>query len=1079
MNAASRIVTTLLLTALSAVRAQQSTPPPFILDSPVAGIPGRYVFKTDPGIRYDLWESTSLQSWTHVAGWPKLADGMSLEHTYTPTPKRFFRTQALDEQPPVIVEQSPPDDAFAVKRFDDFRIVLRDATGINPASIRLTVGGTGPLAVGAPGLTFSNNTLAYDSGDAALGAYGQTITATLVAADTLGRSLTHTWSFQLESQPQVVSNIYVFGSPTAQRAGQEVNGPAAQLANRFAEGPIRANGNALPWSISTVQTDRVVITYTGATPPAFTVNQFLCNLCPTRVDHIFYRRITSIANNAATKQLTLMTTDVPLTDMVETGSVAINQDSVLFTTNADGTITRAVSFNGEVAFPRIGFDLAGSSFALKDDGFSFTLAGSISPPPRTLPTATLSAGSHPNLLSATARECSVYFTPRLRVGLDIGVFTLKKFEAVATGTIQTQTVIDAQALLLGVSVERELYNLPFAQEPKVTLLLGAIGPLPVYTTLSLDFVVKAKAELGSSVSFSFGQRSECSASLGLAYQQGQPLRFVHDFTAPAPDLITPSVGISLDGSVKLSAEPQVKFLVYGIAGASVGAEVYAELTGTVAVGSPSRVGLEVGVNATVGPSGPALEPLNLPSAEFEIWSKEWSRSSQPLAIESEPSSITIPAGQTATFSVNARASEAITYQWYHKGRPVPGATIRSLIIPSVNTSHAGEYKVKLTAGSQTMESQTATLTIQTAGTLDSDGDGLPDSIETNSGVWVSATNTGTNPFRWDSDGDGLPDAVETNTGVYVSSSNTGTNPLVIDTDGDGVRDDREVFLGTPAGGGAPPGFVQIPSGSFQMGDSFGEGGSNERPVHSVSIQGFFIAIDPVTKQEWSSTYNWAVANGYSFSRSGNGKANNHPVHTISWYDAVKWCNAKSEQNGLVSCYSLSGQIYRSGETPPTCDFAQSGFRLPTEAEWEKAARGNLTGKRFPWGDTVSHSKANYKATTLYAYDISPTSGFHPLYYTGSEPYTAPVGSFQPNAFGLNDMAGNIWEWCWDYYDGTYYSTSPASDPRGATSGSQRIFRGGAWTNEAQYLRVADRSALSPSSSNYLGVGFGFRIVRSR
>ena len=120
---------------------------------------------------------------------------------------------------------------------------LADATGIDPASIRLTVGASGQLAPGAPGLTISGNMITYDSGDAALGAWGATISATLVAADTLGHTLTQTWSFRLEPEPQVAANIFVFGSPTAQRAGQRVSGPAAALAARFPApaGPVKAN----------------------------------------------------------------------------------------------------------------------------------------------------------------------------------------------------------------------------------------------------------------------------------------------------------------------------------------------------------------------------------------------------------------------------------------------------------------------------------------------------------------------------------------------------------------------------------------------------------------------------------------------------------------------------------------------------------------------------------------------------------------------------------------------------------------------------------------------------------------------
>jgi formylglycine-generating enzyme required for sulfatase activity len=161
---------------------------------------------------------------------------------------------------------------------------------------------------------------------------------------------------------------------------------------------------------------------------------------------------------------------------------------------------------------------------------------------------------------------------------------------------------------------------------------------------------------------------------------------------------------------------------------------------------------------------------------------------------------------------------------------------------------------------------------------------------------------------------------------------------------------------------------------------------------------------------------------------------------------------------------------------PDCNFAAGGYRLPTEAEWEKAARGGLSGKRFPGGDTITHSEANYYSDASYAYDVSPTRGYHPTYATGSTPYSSPVGSFAPNAYGLYDMAGNMFEWCWDWYDGSYYASSPSSDPRGASSGLYRVGRGGGWAGDAGSPRTAYRSNFS--GSKYYFYDLGFRCVRS-
>jgi formylglycine-generating enzyme required for sulfatase activity len=110
---------------------------------------------------------------------------------------------------------------------------------------------------------------------------------------------------------------------------------------------------------------------------------------------------------------------------------------------------------------------------------------------------------------------------------------------------------------------------------------------------------------------------------------------------------------------------------------------------------------------------------------------------------------------------------------------------------------------------------------------------------------------------------------------------------------------------------------------------------------------------------------------------------------------------------------------------------------------------------FPWGgDTISHSQANYYSMNSYSYDISPTRDFHPAYTNEGTPYTSPMGSFPANGYGLHDMAGNVWEWCWDWYGD--YSATYQTDPRGPTSGSFRVWRGGSWNNSAHEARCANR-----------------------
>jgi len=234
--------------------------------------------------------------------------------------------------------------------------------------------------------------------------------------------------------------------------------------------------------------------------------------------------------------------------------------------------------------------------------------------------------------------------------------------------------------------------------------------------------------------------------------------------------------------------------------------------------------------------------------------------------------------------------------------------------------------------------------------------------------------------------------------------------------------------------------VLIPEGEFLMGCNYGD--PDETPIHKVYLDAFYIDKYEVTKLQFSEFLN---------------EKGNQEEGGVAWLDT-------SDEDCFIEYRNGKYQPKSGYENHPVIEVSWSGARayaewagkrLPTEAEWEKAARGGLVGKKYPWGDNIDSSRANYGENVG---------------------QTTTVGRYPPNNYGLYDMGGNVWEWVSDWYDEDYYSSSDSyRNPQGPNYGSERVIRGAGWSHDARYLRCGGRSYVNPdSTSNHLG----FRCAKS-
>ncbi|HZL77817.1 MAG TPA: SUMF1/EgtB/PvdO family nonheme iron enzyme, partial [Candidatus Limnocylindrales bacterium] len=540
--------------------------------------------------------------------------------------------------------------------------------------------------------------------------------------------------------------------------------------------------------------------------------------------------------------------------------------------------------------------------------------------------------------------------------------------------------------------------------------------IPVWVELVLEINAGYDVHLEASADYTSGISGTKQILTGRGWTESGGWTTPSQNTAGGFSVLGPTWQIETTGSLQVDLQPKLTLYVYSVAGVSGDLQPYLELDGNAQLNPQSwDLALNAGLNSTIG-------------LDLRAWDSSW--------------------GDLPDKTFNLIPS---TLLWETSSSPSP---------PQITGQPQPQW---VTTGG------TATFT-------------------------VAANGSGTLTYRWQRNGLFLTDDNRI-TGTrsstlqinQCSTSDAGSYSVLVGNPNGSVSSQGALLTVYPTN--IQSGMALIPAGSFQMGDNLGDGASSgltdELPVHTVYVSAFYMDKYDVTLALWQQVYNWAITHGYSFDDAGLGKAANHPVQTIDWYDCVKWCNARSEKEGKVPAYyttSAQTTIYRTGQVNVDNSSVKwnAGYRLPTEAEWEKAARGGTSGQRFPWGNTISWSQANYYGYPLsqmsggFSYDLASAIGYDPTFNDGVWPYTSPVNYFAPNGYGLYDMAGNVWQWCWDWYGD--YSSSSQTNPRGPTTGqygSSRVCRCSSFNLSAGDCRAALRSSDYPAGG---GDATGFRSV---
>ncbi len=935
---------------------------------------------------------------------------------------QYYIIEKKDEEPPEIESLYPRNNAIAVPTNSVIHIILEDQTGIDVDSITLSIGQWKNMTLSSGEFSFVSNVINFLPPQA-LGERGDVITNYLSVADTLGHNLNYSWSFSLELEP-IVNPPDFIALVAPDDPAQQLFSKGGIVMRRTIPG-IEPMDTKQKYTIVSVTPDNVVFSYEGAEPSI--TNETL--LVSYDTANPFYRKSVSNAVDVFKGEVTVWTYDVSLESIIQ----QISMNAVSFT-------TAAVPEFSKMSTVSLGLH---NKFGNTYDGL-------------VLFEATNHTGNARIKLSLP--ECNWSFTTDVSIEFELSWAKL-------TGLDVTAKCEYIENLSIELLAEYSLSDDGVVNLASYTYVYAAMaGPIPVWVEIVLDlnagYEYKVMATGGISNSFAAG----VDASVNINLDDNV---WSQNISGPNINTSFEPIEWGVDGSAeaKVYLQPKLTVFVYSLVGPWVDLKGYARAEGDVHInplegscalyaGFSSDLGIECRLwNDDWG----GQPQWNLFTEEWTLWATNYSYAAS-MKFVGGLSDITVFEGESVSLDGEVSSFIPPKYQWFYNNEKIPVGNSSIYEVEQAQFGSEGWYTVEASALGAGSISTSVYVTVQTP-------DLKPDCPEfVENGRYVSVNigqrlvlsgavvNSNDVEYSWSCNGttiygaDSYEYVIENirleDAGKYVV--------VAFNKVGQCLKPFRVSVVDSPP---TPVDMVSITAGTNNGNDpDFGD--------YTLTItNAFFIDKYEVTKEKWDEVYNWAVNHEYTFDNEGSGKASDHPVNLVNWYDCIKWCNARSEKEGLDPCYKYSGKVCKVGQPDADVDEDANGYRLPTHIEWQYAARGGLSGKRFPWGDTITHNEANYFSSSLYTYDTSSTRGAHPDYDD-----TSPVGSFSPNDYGLYDMSGNVHELCYDQYKDT----------------TKRYALGGGWAysiRSSNKARCGDTSSpMSPSAAyDYLG----FRTVKNQ